>query len=262
MAQNTSAANAMEPNAPPRRDGPSLQRLARALLRKPVRMLWPVDVAGAQHVPTSGAAILCPNHLSFFDSVFMMLTFDRPVYFIGKSEYLDSWTTRRLFPAMGMIPIDRDCGARAMIALDTATAVLRDGALLCIYPEGTRSRDGRLHRGYTGAARLAAAVGCPLVPVGIRGTAELQPPGARLPRMRRRCAIDVGTPWTVATGGEARRNAARATTDDLMQRIADLSGQEYVAQYTPRQHDTVVTDTHARSRVPAVAAAMRFAHSR
>ncbi len=198
-----------------------------------MRLLWPVELSGIEHVPSSGPAILCPNHLSFFDSVFMMLCFDRPVYFIGKSEYLTSWTTRRLFPALGMIPIDRDSGTRAMVALDTAAAVLHEGAVLCIYPEGTRSRDGHLHRGYTGAARLAASVGCPLVPVGIRGTAELQPPGARLPRMRRRCAIAVGAPLA-DTGGEPRKSAARSVTDELMRRIASLSGQEYVAHYSAR----------------------------
>ena len=239
-----------------------MQRWARALLRRPVQLLWPVDVAGAEHVPPHGAAVLCPNHLSFFDSVFMMLSFDRPVYFIGKSEYLDSWTTRRLFPAMGMIPIDRDCGARAMIALDAATAVLQQGALLCVYPEGSRSRDGRLHRGYTGAARLAVAAGCPLVPIGIRGTAELQPPGARLPRLRRRCAVTVGAPATIATDGDARRIVARAATDDLMRRIAELSGQEYVGQYTVRASHTAAPAPRRRQRPPAVAAAMRFAHSR
>ena len=215
--------------------GPSLQRWARALLRRPVRMLWPVQLSGIEHVPAEGAAILCPNHLSFFDSVFMMMTLDRPVHFIGKAEYLDSWTTRRLFPAMGMIPIDRDSGTRAMIALDVAAKVLQDGGVLCIYPEGSRSRDGYLHRGYTGAARLAAAVGCPILPVGITGTAEIQPPGARLPRPRRRCSISIGAPIAVTgVDGEARRTAARARTDDLMLRIADLSGQEYRSQYTQR----------------------------
>jgi 1-acyl-sn-glycerol-3-phosphate acyltransferase len=203
-------------------------------LRRPVRLLWPVDVAGADNIPTSGSAILCPNHLSFFDSVFMMLTFDRPVYFIGKHEYLNSWTTRTLFPAMGMIPIDRDCGTRAMVALDAAAEVLNDGAVLCIYPEGTRSRDGLLHRGYTGAARLASTVGCPLIPVGIRGSATLLPPGARLPRLRHRCQIEVGVPITVDTIGETRRLAARSVTDDLMRRIATLSGQDYVAHYSAR----------------------------
>ncbi|MDP9463583.1 MAG: 1-acyl-sn-glycerol-3-phosphate acyltransferase [Actinomycetota bacterium] len=185
-------------------------------------------------MPQAGPAILCANHLSFFDSVFMMMTIDRPIYFIGKADYLDSWKTRRLFPALGMIPIDRESGTRAMVALDAAADVLRDGALLCVFPEGSRSRDGRLHRGYSGAARLALTVDCPILPVGITGTAEVQPPGARLPRPGRACSIAIGTPLSMAYDGAGRRMAARALTDQLMQRIADLSGQDYVAQYTQR----------------------------
>ncbi len=260
MRRNTTTPR--EPVRLPQREGPPLQRWARTLLRRPIRLLWPVDLAGSDHLPTTGAAIVCPNHLSFFDSVFMMLTFERPVYFIGKSEYLNSWTTRHLFPALGMIPIDRDCGARAMIALDAAAAVLQQGAVLCIYPEGTRSRDGRLHRGYTGAARLAAAIGCPLVPVGIRGTAELQPPGARLPRPRRRSSISVGAPLHFDRADGPARGAARATTDQLMQRIAELSGQEYVAHYSPRPRPAVVADREHGTRMPAVAPALQLGLAR
>lgn len=219
---------------PPVDRGPTLQRWARSLLRRPVRVLWPTQVTGADRVPAAGAAVLCPNHLSFFDSVLMMLTFDRPVYFIGKSDYLDRGLTRRLFPAMGMIPVDRDSGAKAMIALDAATAVLAQGALLCIYPEGTRSRDGFLHRGHTGAARLAIAAGCPLLPVGLRGTADVQPPGATLPRLRRRCAVSVGEPVLAEDSDGSRRLVARTAIDEVMRRVAQLSGQEYVPHYARR----------------------------
>ena len=243
------------PHAPhgPSRPGPSSQRWARTVLRRPFRTLWPVEVSGAHHVPAVGAAILCPNHLSFFDSVVMMLTFDRPIYFIGKSEYLDSWKTRRLLPAMGMIPIDRDCGARATIALDAAAAVLRDGSLLCIYPEGTRSRDGRLYRGHTGAARLAATVGCALVPIGISGTEEIQPPDTRMPRFRRSCSVTVGEPLIPATASEERRGGARTTTDELMQRIAALTGQEYVPRHATRlRQNTLVTEQLPRHLATAL----------
>jgi 1-acyl-sn-glycerol-3-phosphate acyltransferase len=212
-----------------------VQRLARIVLRAPVRRLWPLELSGFERVPSTGPAILCPNHLSFFDSVFMMLTLERPVYFIGKAEYLSSWKTRRLFPAMGMIPIDRDSGARAMVALDAAAAVLGAGSLVCVYPEGSRSRDGMLHRGYPGAARLAASADCPILPVGIIGTDQVQPPGARVPRPRRGCSIAIGQPLVAADETAAgRKHAARALTDQLMQRIADLSGQQYVGQYTRR----------------------------
>jgi 1-acyl-sn-glycerol-3-phosphate acyltransferase len=164
-----------------------------------------------------------------------MMTLHRPVYFIGKADYLDSWKTRRLFPALGMIPIDRDNGTRAMLALDAAADVLRDGGLVCVFPEGTRSRDGHLHRGYIGAARVAITVGCPILPVGIVGTREIQPPGTRLPRPRRACSISIGAPL-VATDIElnSRRSSARALTDELMERIAELSGQHYIAEYSSR----------------------------
>ena len=214
--------------------GPVLQRAARALLRAPIRLFWPTSVTGRDTIPLNGPAVLCANHLSFFDSVVMMMTFDRPVYFIGKADYLDSWKTRRLFPALGMIPIDRDNGARAAVALDAATEVLRRGALLCVFPEGTRSRDGNLHRGYIGAARVAISAGCPILPVGIVGTREIQPPGARLPRPGA-CSVSIGDPL-VASGVEVngRRSAARALTNQVMEHIAQLSGQQYVAEHHSR----------------------------
>jgi 1-acyl-sn-glycerol-3-phosphate acyltransferase len=194
-----------------------------------------MTVAGLDHLPDRGPAVLCPNHLSFFDSVVMMFGLDRPVHFIGKSDYLDSWKTRRLFPAMGMIPIDREGGAKAMLALDAAADVLRGGALLVVYPEGTRSRDGHLHRGYIGAARLALTVGCPIIPVGIRGTHQIQRPGARLPSARLACSIALGSPLvTTDVEPNNRRSAARAVTNQLMERIAELSGQQYVPQYSQR----------------------------
>jgi 1-acyl-sn-glycerol-3-phosphate acyltransferase len=209
----------------------TFQRVARRVLAPPARRAWPVELSGAEHLPTDGGAILCPNHRSFFDSVFMALLLDRPVHFIGKAEYLDKWTTRRLFPAMGMIPIDRDSGTKAMVSLASAASIVEQGGLLCIYPEGTRSRDGMLHRGHTGAARLSAAVGCPLIPVGIVGTAEIQPPDVVMPRFGGRCSISLGAPIPAPA---ADRRSVRAATDEVMARIAELSGQEYVATYSRR----------------------------
>jgi 1-acyl-sn-glycerol-3-phosphate acyltransferase len=231
-----------------------LQRVARTILRQPVRRLWPMTRSGFDSIPAEGPAVVCANHLSFFDSVVLMMAIDRPVHFIGKADYLDSWKTRRLFPALGMIPIDRDCGKRAMVALDAAADVLRDGGLLCIFPEGTRSRDGLLHRGYSGAARLAMTVGCPILPVGIVGTQEIQPPGALLPRLGRACSVAVGAPLVAAdVAAERHRNVAREMTNLVMQRIAELSGQQYVAEHSVRP--TVETATsgrrHRRHSAPA-----------
>jgi 1-acyl-sn-glycerol-3-phosphate acyltransferase len=190
-----------------------------------------VELAGSEHLPTEGGAILCPNHRSFFDSVFIALLLDRPVHFIGKAEYLDSWRTKHLFPAMGMIPIDRDSGTKAMVSLASAATIVEQGGLLCIYPEGTRSRDGLLHRGHTGAARLAAAVGCPLIPIGIVGTAEIQPPDVAMPRFGRACSITIGAQIPAP---DADRRSVRAATDEVMARIAELSGQEYAPTYSRR----------------------------
>ena len=122
--------------------------------------------------PPTGPAILCPNHVSFLDSAFLMLSVPRRISFVGKAEYMDSWKTKCLFPAMGMIPIDRAGGEKSQAALEAAEAVLRRGELFGIFPEGTRSRDGCLYKGHTGAARLALKVGCPIFPVGVVGTAR------------------------------------------------------------------------------------------
>ena len=120
-------------------------------------------------MPTDGPAVITPNHLSFCDSVFVPAALPRRVWAIGKGEYMDSWKTKHLFPAMGMIPVDRSGGDAAQAALDAAADVLQHGRLFMIYPEGTRSRSGNLHKGRTGAARLALRCNAPIIPVGPRG---------------------------------------------------------------------------------------------
>lgn len=128
-----------------------------------------------------GPAILAANHVSFFDSVVLIMTVRRTLSFVGKVEYLDSWKTRRLLPAFGMIPVDRSDGRRAVASLKIAAGVLRAGRMFAIYPEGTRSADGDLHAGHTGAAYLSMATGVPIVPTGIVGTDRIQPPGHKGP---------------------------------------------------------------------------------
>ena len=235
--------------------GPLLQRVCRPTLGPVARLLWPAQLAGFEGVPATGAAIICANHLSFMDSVMLMISVPRPVHFIGKAEYLDSWKTRWLFPAMGMIPIDRERGARAMIGLDAAGAVLADGGVLALYPEGTRSRDGRLYRGYTGAARLALTYGCPILPVGIAGTDSIQPAGARLPRPRRRCSLTMAKPIVVEQVAPVGRVGARALTEQVMEAICSITGQVKVGHHAPRSAAVVTPVTPVTPAIPVVVVA-------
>ena len=164
---------------------------------------------GSNGCRPTGPAILCPNHVSFLDSAFLMLTVPRNISFVGKAEYMDSWKTKFLFPAMGMIPIDRAGGDKSQAALDTAERVLRRGELFGIFPEGTRSRDGYLYKGRTGAARLALKVGCPIFPVGVVGTGEIQPPDAKLPKLRRSCRSRSAVRSTPSGTGTAEPSTSR-----------------------------------------------------
>ena len=133
-------------------------------------LLWRVRVEDGERLPCRGPAILAANHVSFFDSVVLIMAVRRTLSFVGKVEYLDSWKTRRLLPAFGMIPVDRGDGRRAVAALKIAARMLWAGRMFAIYPEGTRSADGDLHAGHTGAAYLSMATGVPIVPTGIVGT--------------------------------------------------------------------------------------------
>ena len=145
------------------REAGSLQTAARLVLTPTFRFFWNVTTEGLEHVPESGGAIIAPNHISVLDSFFVPLTAGRRMTYVGKAEYLDDWKTKYLFPAIGMIPIDRAGGDASARALDAAASVLEAGELFGIYPEGTRARDGKLHKGHTGVARLAEVDGadCP-----------------------------------------------------------------------------------------------------
>jgi 1-acyl-sn-glycerol-3-phosphate acyltransferase len=163
-----------------------------------------------------------------------MLTVPRNISFVGKAEYMDSWTTKYLFPAMGMIPIDRSGGSKSQAALDAAIEVLQRGELFGIFPEGTRSRDGDLYKGRTGAARLAMEIGCPIFPVGIVGTDQIQPIDAKIPKLRRSCSITIGRPIRPERyrGRGPEHLAWRSMIDEVMFEIRAMTGQRYHNRYS------------------------------
>lgn len=209
------------------------QPLARRILQPIVNRLWKFDVQGLDNVPTSGPAVLCPNHAAFIDSLFVPAVLTRNITYVGKAEYLDDWKTKHLFPALGMIPIDRRGGDHAKAALDTARGVLESGGLFGIYPEGTRSRSGKLHKGHTGAARLAVETGAPLIPVGLIGTAEIQPPDTFMPKFGRTVSVRFGAPIDVGRyqNRVGDRNMYRELIDEVMFEIQEMTGLEYVHEY-------------------------------
>ncbi|NDH65325.1 MAG: 1-acyl-sn-glycerol-3-phosphate acyltransferase [Microbacteriaceae bacterium] len=202
-----------------------------------LRMLFRPWVRGAQNIPSTGAAILASNHLSFSDSIFLPLQTRRPVVFLAKSEYftgkgLKGALSRWFFKSTGQLPIDRSGGKASEASLNTGLKVLAQGQLLGIYPEGTRSPDGRLFRGRTGIARMVLEAKVPVIPVAMIDTEKVQPIGKRLPRIRR-IGIIIGEPLDFSrfTGMEGDRIVLRAITDEIMYELMKLSGQEYIDVY-------------------------------
>ncbi|MQM24365.1 lysophospholipid acyltransferase family protein [Glycomyces albidus] len=207
-------------------------------------LLWVVyrpKVEGLEHVPEEGPAILASNHLAVTDSFFMPLVVKRRrVTFIAKEEYFTGtgfkgWFVRTFMNAVGAIPVDRAGGEAANVSLDTGKRVLSEGRLFGIYPEGTRSPDGRLYRGKTGVARLALQTGAPVVPVAMLNTGELQPIGRRIPRIGR-VRIKFGAPldFNRYRGLVGDRFIERAVTDEVMDALRELSGQDYVDEYAAK----------------------------
>jgi 1-acyl-sn-glycerol-3-phosphate acyltransferase len=222
-----------------------LYPVARAVMTPVFRFLWRIHVSGLQNVPDQGPAIICPNHTSVIDSFFLPVVLPRRITFVGKAEYMDDWKTKYLFPAMGMIPIDRGGGSAAARALDAAARVLERGELFGIYPEGTRSRDGLLHRGHTGPARLALRTGAPLIPVGIRGTRDIQPAHAKTPRPFKSAAIAFGRPIDperYRARVDHDHLALRQIIDEVMFEIRELSDQEYVDTYATKKAEALPTE--------------------
>ncbi len=217
-----------------------LQTAGRIVLGPLFKLAWRVRTEGLHHLP-SGGALIAPNHTSVLDSFFVPLVLPRRITYVGKAEYMDDWKTKVLFPGLGMIPIDRSGGAASTAALDAAASVLERDELFGIYPEGTRSRSGLLYKGHTGAARLALRTGKPIIPVGIIGAREVQPPDTRLPRPFMEVLIRFGPPVAVDRYADraSDRLVLRQITDEVMFEIQNLTGQEYVDEYATKRHETI-----------------------
>lgn len=211
--------------------------LKRVLLGPLLRVLFRPRVEGLGHVPRYGPAILASNHLSFSDSIFLPLAVPRRITFPAKMEYFTGRgfkgrLTAAFFRGTGQIPIDRSGGSASQAAVDAGLEVLRHGELFGIYPEGTRSPDGRLYKGKTGVARMALEAKVPVLPVAMIGTDKAQPTGQKIPNIMR-IGIRIGRPLDFSRyhGMEGDRLVLRAITDELMYELAKLSGQEYVDDY-------------------------------
>jgi 1-acyl-sn-glycerol-3-phosphate acyltransferase len=217
-----------------------LYTLARKVLGPTARLIFRPDIEGTENIPLTGPLLLASNHLSFVDSIVIPLAAPRRVVFLAKAEYftghgIRGGFKRAMFTAVGAVPIQRGTAGAAQEALDSALEILNDGLAFGIYPEGTRSRDGRLYRGRTGVAWLALTAGCPVVPVGLSGTQDIQPVGSRVPRIRK-ITIKFGRPLDFShLQGTRPGPARREATDTIMAAIHDLSGQEYVAHYNRRK---------------------------
>jgi 1-acyl-sn-glycerol-3-phosphate acyltransferase len=203
--------------------------VVKAILTPILRFFFRVRVEGAEHVPAEGPAILASNHLSFCDSFFLPMVLRRRVTFVAKAEYFEDPKTAWFFRAVGQIPIKRSGGSASQGALDAATDVLTTGGLFGIYPEGTRSPDGRLFRGKIGVARMALETGVPVIPVAMIYTKRPLPFGKKIVRVR----VVLGKPLDFSRyeGLAGDRFVERSITDEIMYEIMMLSGQEYVDVY-------------------------------
>ncbi len=205
-----------------------------------LKLIFRPEVHGMEHVPEEGPAILAGNHLSYADWLFMPLKLPRRVTFVAKAEYFTSpgvkgFLQKTFFSGAGQVPIDRSSGSAAEGALASALRVLGNGDLFGIYPEGTRSHDGRLYRGKTGVARIALLSGAPVIPVAVLGTDKVAPPGKKFGRFTRPVVV-FGKPLDFSRyeGMENDRYILRSITDEIMYEIMKLSGQEYVDMYASK----------------------------
>ncbi len=217
-----------------------------------LRVLFRPWVTGERHIPARGGAILASNHLSFSDSIFLPLMVSRRITFPAKKEYftgtgVKGWATKMFFTTTGQIPIDRAGGEASMVAVRQGLKVLRRGELFGIYPEGTRSPDGRLYRGKTGMARMALETGVPIIPVAMVDTDKAQPTGQKIPNLHQ-VGMRIGAPMDFSryAGQEEDRTVLRSITDEVMTALTVLSGQEYVDEYSADVKERIATENRAR----------------
>jgi 1-acyl-sn-glycerol-3-phosphate acyltransferase len=217
-----------------------LHLLIRRVLAPLARAVYRPVVRGAGNVPSRGPVLLAANHRAAVDTAVLGIVTPRPVRFLGKAEYFAGGGVKgrlmaALVSALGYVPVERGNAMAGLAALESARKVLDDGGVFGIYPEGTRSLDGRLHRGHTGVAALALATGAVVVPVALSGTDKVQPVGKRMPRLAK-VTVTFGEPLDFARyhGLDAAPAIRRAVTDEIMYAILELSGQDYVDNYHKR----------------------------
>ena len=225
-----------------------------------LKMLFRPWVTGEEHIPENGGAIFASNHLSFSDSIFLPVVVPRRITFLAKADYftgvgLKGRLTAAFFRGAGQVPVDRSGGAASEAALTTGLKILRKGELLALYPEGTRSPDGRLYKGKTGVARMALEAGVPVIPVAMIDTDKAQPTGKVIPKVMR-VGVRVGKPLDFSRykGMEDDRFVLRSITDEVMYALMELSGQEYVDMYAGSMKDRLTRAKKALQREQAEAA--------
>ncbi|MFG1918816.1 lysophospholipid acyltransferase family protein [Micromonospora sp. NPDC048898] len=217
---------------------PLLYTIGKLAVGPTLRLAFRPTVEGLENVPATGGAIFAGNHLSVADELFLGTVVPRHLAFWAKSEYFTGTgvkgaISKFVLTGLGAIPVERGGGRAALSAFDAAIPVLKNGDLVVVYPEGTRSPDGRLYRGRTGTVRLATTTGVPIIPVGMIGTDKAQPIGARVPRPGvAKIIIRFGKPIDLA-GRPTDRTSLRQMTDEMMSEIQKLTGQEYVPRYAP-----------------------------
>jgi 1-acyl-sn-glycerol-3-phosphate acyltransferase len=244
---------------PMRRSRPWLFWLLKVLIGSFLISVFRPWTRGSENVPERGPVIFASNHLSFADSVFLPLIVDRHITFLAKSEYftgpgLKGWLSREFFYAIGQVPLDRSGGKASEASLNSGLGILAEGRQLGIYPEGTRSPDGRLYRGRTGVARMILESGAPVIPVAMVDTEKIMPLGTRIPKVRR-VGVVFGEPldFTRFAGLEGDRFVLRSITDEIMYELLRLSGQEYVDVYASSMRASHPTRADRKARTSATA---------